>query len=273
MGDEAEDQAIDLEVEQVEEEIPEGAPEAEANAEAEDIEVVLEGDAPLFTQSDVNDIVAKRVARLNKKGEGSDEVAEALRLKEEENKLLKLALEQKRETGPPKPDDFDGGEFDPGYIKAKEEHQERLIQEQVNRQVQEALKATQSQQGQAAQAQDLEAETIKHYQRAADLKAKDYEAREDIAIDALGSDAARQIMANFEDSPAILYYLGTNPDQAHSIASLLKRNPVKAVAQIGRLSARLQIKPKSSKAPEPEETLEGAIKPTGQRGPKGATYE
>jgi hypothetical protein len=57
---------------------------------------------------------------------------------------------------------------------------------------------------------------------------------------------AHTIMTD-DDGPAIAYYLGQNPEQAARIAEISKTNPVKAVAELGRIAARLNSKPISTK--------------------------
>lgn len=239
--------------------------------EAEEVEIVLEdGDAPRFTQADVNDIVAKRVARLNKRGDASSKELDHI---QEENRLLKLALEQKRKDGPPKPDDFAEGEYDPAYLQARKDYDSAQRDAEVARQVDERLQQERNARQQQEQSAQLEGRQREHYKRAAELKVKDYEATEDVAIEALGQDYVNQLIANFDDSHTLLYFLGKNPGEASRLASLIKTNPIRGVAEIGRLQAQIRVKPKSSRAPAPEAELEGSERATARRGPKGATYE
>lgn len=53
---------------------------------------------------------------------------------------------------------------------------------------------------------------------------------------------------NDDDGPAIAYYLGKNPDEAARISKL---NPIKAVAELGRIAARLAARPAPTNKPAP----------------------
>ena len=64
-------------------------------------------------------------------------------------------------------------------------------------------------------------------------------------------------LVNFEDSHVILYYLGKNPEEATRIANLIKTNPIRGVAEMGRLSAELKIKPKTKIVADPDEEING----------------
>lgn len=265
---EAEAEAEEAEGEELEaSEAEEGA---EESSEDEEHEVVLEtGDAPRFTQAEVNDIVARRVARLNGKSEAKEDKASAL---EEENRLLRLALEQRKPSGPPSPNDFDDGEFDPAYTKAMEEHAALQREAEVDRKVEEKLRAAAEERARAEAAAALESRQREHYGRAARLKVKDYEATEDVAIEALGQQVVNQVIANFDDSHTLLYYLGKNPGRAAQIASLLRTNPIQGVAQIGRLQSQIIVKPKVTPAPDPEAELEGAVSRSPDPLLKGAKF-
>lgn len=242
------------------------------STDEEEFEVVLEnaGDAPRFTQDQVDGIVQRRLAKAKNKGEMS---SKELDLAREENKLLRLALEQKQKAGPPKADDFAEGEFDPAYVKAQKDFESAERESEVARLVDERYQREQEERRQRESAAAMEGAVREHYSRAAKLKVKDYEATEDVAIEALGQSYADQIIANLPDSAALMYYLGKNPGEAAGIASLIKKNPIAGVAEIGRLAASIRVKPKSSKAPEPEESLSGGNAVVRNRGPKGARYE
>lgn len=67
-----------------------------------------------------------------------------------------------------------------------------------------------------------------------------------------------QVILNDEDGPAIAYYLGQNPDEAARISKLI---PVKAIAELGRIAARLNAKPTVSTKPAPIKPLNSGSAP------------
>lgn len=73
----------------------------------------------------------------------------------------------------------------------------------------------------------------------------------------------------------MVYHLGTNPEQAHSLANM---SPAMALIEIGIISAQLSIKPeapkvKTSAAPDPIQPLKSGGSLNKERGPSGATYD
>jgi hypothetical protein len=117
---------------------------------------------------------------------------------------------------------------------------------------------------------DIEA----HYERAGFLNVKNYTDVEDNAIEILGNDATKAIMANTELSHVLLYHLGLekNAGKAEEFAALLKRNPVKGLLEIGGYANKLVVKPKHSNAPDPESKIAPGTAKTADRGPKGAKF-
>jgi len=233
----------------------------------------------------------KRVDKLNlRNAETSKERDEAKAEKdilEEQLKITKIALEQERTNKPivpetvpfpPIPDEFDAGIYDPEYQKKKDawdkagyERQFKEVKEEVAKEISEFKKQTLQTQANDTRALELNQKQSAHYVRADKLGAKDYEAKEDIAIEKLGLENTNHIIGNFEDSQNILYYLGTNPLEAEALADLIKRNPIQGVAEIGRLRSEIKIKPKTkTNAPDPYENLGGSVPSnSGKRGPKG----
>jgi len=172
----------------------------------------------------------------------------------------------------PKPDDFDEGTSDPGYIKKQDEYTQSIIQKQVSAQVAEATKHNETTVSINAQSQALQQKQFKHYERANEMKANDYAATEDKALAILGHEIANQMIGNFDDAHVLLYFLGKNTAEAESLANLISTNPIQGVAEIGRLRSELKIKPKSKTAPDPDKEITGDSSQKGQRGPEGATY-
>jgi hypothetical protein len=241
--------------------------EPEESAETKDVEVeiVREGTQPQFTQQQLNDTVSKRVKRLNRKvdeiNDASNTANTELAIANEKNKILEIALQQaksvKAAPNPPKADDFDGGTNDPEFIKKQDEYHHSIITSEVARQVSEATINTASTTDINAKSQELQRKQLKHYERANEIGAKDYATTEDKALEILGNEVANHMIDNFDDSHILLYYLGKNPVEAEHLSDLLKSNPIKGVAEIGRLSSELKIKPKTNIAPDPDEEIQG----------------
>lgn len=235
----------------------------EQDAADEESEIVLTGDAGSQPDNEHRGI-RKRINKLNSKVEaaqdGQSQATAALEVERERNKLLQLALEQREQAdvkGPPDPDDFDDGVADPKYIAAAHAH----IKEGVIAEIKQSQ--PKGPQPERKSTPDLEDKQVKHYQRADKLKVKDYDATEDKAIEILGQDIVKQVMAATDKSAEILYYLGKNPDKAESIKELIATNPVQGVFEIGALSRGLEVRPKaqSKPAPDPDTELEGGSSP------------
>lgn len=226
----------------------------------EEVEIVREGTQPQFNQQQVNDIVNKRVKRLNGKATTQSNVE--LQVANERNKILELALEQAKgnkatELKLPDPSEFDEGIHDPEYVKQNSEYTKAIIAKQVADQVAQATANVSTTHDQEQQSAALLSKQVKHYERAEEIGAKDYEATEDKALEVLGNDTANHIIDNFDDSHVILYFLGKNPKEAERIANLLKTKPIKGVAEVGRLSAELRLKPKNKTVADPDEEIKG----------------
>lgn len=237
-----------------------------AEEESDEIEIVREGTQPQYSKQQVNEIVHKRVKKLNTKIVKSDESNKQtnvdLDLANEKNKLLQLALDQARGNSgdvlkAPDANDFDGGTSDPEFIKQQGTYNQSIITKQVTEQVAKATENLTNTNNVEQQSQALLSKQVKHYERADELGAKDYEATEDKALEILGTDVANHIIDNFEDSHVILYYLGKNPNEATRIANLLESRPIMGVAEMGRLSSELRIGSKTKPTPDPDEEING----------------
>ena len=240
----------------------------------QEFEITLDGeDGSQPAQS--NNGIRKRINKLNAKvSEAQDGTAQAnseLENERQKNKLLELALQQKKEaatpSGPPDPLDYDNGARDAKYVQALSDYTGGLVRAEL---------AKQPVAPEPEINQDRMAAQTRHYEAAEKLGAGDYEEVEDHAIDILGRDTVNQLIEASESSPQILYYLGKNPGKAESLAELVKSNPVKAVMEIGALGARLKVtsKAKRKQAPNPDGELEGSTSPrSSDRGLQGATFE
>ncbi len=267
-----------------EEEVATATDETESETEeTQEFEVVREtgtqpakDSEPAWIKARLSQISAKKNDALKAVGEANS----ALDLEREKNKLLQMRIDQQDAAGqqlaPPNQDDYDGGTLDPDYLRKKQEYDNAIIQAEVSRQVAATARTTTEQANQGIQSQDLERKRIKHYQRANEAGAKNFDATEDKAIELLGSGVVDYIVGNFDDSHVLIKYLGTdkNADEARKLRALAESNEGLAIAEIGYLRAVLKPKVKSKKPPAgPDEDLEGGTLPTqGKRGPKGATY-
>jgi hypothetical protein len=247
--------------------------------EADEIESDAEGDEEIeetqpqktFTQQELNEIVQKRLAKLNKKKdvEPDDDTKSQLELERERNKLLTLAMQQKTQSNQPSdaapdPDKFDGGEYDPEYRKQYEAYLLKKSEGHVQQLLSKERENDQRQRQQEAQARELETAQRAHYERANTLEVKDYDKHEDRVIEALGPEAFNIIIQGFDDSHALANYLGTPANQAKldKLNDLVKQgtsvSTAKALAELGRISASLAIDSKSKPAPNPVDKLEGS---------------
>jgi hypothetical protein len=285
------DAVIDEAVETVDEVIADPIePELDDNGEpvaveeAEEVEIVREGTQPQFNQQEVNDIVSKRVNKLNAKvteaTEGAGQASTELELERERSKILQLALDQAKgavkpkELSLPNPEEFNEGVSDPGYIQQQGEYTQALISKGIAEGLAKVTEANSNTHSQNQQDEVLLSKQVKHYERAEKLGVKDYGAIEDKAIGILGTDSVKYIIETFDDSQLILAYLGTekNHDETRNIASLVKQNPGMALAEIGALRAGLKVKSKSKAAPDPDEEIQGGIT-SSRRKKKGPTFE
>ena len=206
---------------------------------AEEVEVVLDGEEEP-TSKPVPRGFLKRINKLNGKVEAANSEAEEARRRadalEEENRLLRMKTQQKPLTRP-KAEDF---ATDAEYESALDKYDEQRLREIADRRLSEHMEASQQRNTQAAHDEELRVSLTAHYERAEGLKVTDYEETEDRAISILGNDTAKQIMANTVNSEVILYHLGKNPAKAERLLQLIQENPIKGVAEIGRLDASQQ---------------------------------
>ncbi len=175
---------------------------------------------------------------------------------EEQNRLLLMQINKGQEApkGRPKQDDF---ESDAEYEAALEEYESNRVTRVAQEKAAEIIRQQAEETTRTAQAEAFNEQLREHYERADQLKVSDYEATEDIAIEVMGKDIARQIMANTEQSQVVLYHLGKNPEKAAEYARKFAGNPIKGLLEIGGLASRLQVRSKTSVTPNPETQIEG----------------
>lgn len=243
----------------------EGEP-GDGQEDADEVELVVEGDTHPKKNETPRGFL-KRINKLNGKVDTAKQETAAEKEKreflEDENRVLKVALErarggQKTEAPTlPNPDDYDGGPSDQEYIDAVIAYQDKVTEAKVAAGIQQAQQQATVTSAQEAAAQKLEKLQAAHYERAAKLKVKDYEATEDKAIEIFGHEHVNHLVANLENSEVALYYFGKNPEVAQKYSDMLKREPIKGLIEIGRLLAKIKVKPKRESAPDPDIELEG----------------
>ncbi len=270
---------------------PEGEPEEGGEGEpgdgqgepAEDL-IVREGDTQTPATAPEK-WLGRRIGKLNGKVDKARAEADEFRGRnvqlEDENRTLKAALSQVQTQPPaqplavPNPEEFDGGAYDPAYIKAAQEYNSRFIAGEIQKGIAQATQQTSQTGVDQATARDLERQQVGHYERAAKLNVKDYEETEDKAIAIFGTEKTNHLIANLDKSELALYYFGKNEKQAEKFSDMLDKQPIKALLEMGALLAEIKVKKGGkSNPPDPDEELSGgsSLKPT-KRGPKGATFE
>lgn len=248
------------------------AEENEAEKEAEEFEVVRQTDAG--SQPDRQHGIRKRINKLNAKVAAAEDSTTQVNLELEKvkaiNQVQALALEQQKDKlVPPDPVDFDDGVQDARYIQALQAFTQPAIEAAVNKHA-ATLQVSQPEPVDP----NIERAQINHYERADDLKVKDFDDTENKAIAIIGNDVAKHIIQSSDNSHFVMYYLGKHPGEAENIKALIDSDPIKGVLAIGRLEAELSVKPKAKRepAPNPDDELSGSAPSNRKRGPKGATY-
>lgn len=209
---------------------------------------------------------AKLVAQREEAKAEKDKFAQKLVDSAEENKLLQMKVDQlegrDKPLKEPNVDDFDGGDVDPDFIKAKSEYDDAKVERMVNRKVLEATKLGGEKVSKEQQARALEDKQKKHWEDADALEVKDYDEKEESLIDIIGAEMVTNIIDFFPgESHKLVYYLGTNKKEAEDVAELLENRAtlVKGVAKLGRILERQNIKdPNTSINPDPDVETEGS---------------
>lgn len=162
-----------------------------------------------------------------------------------ENEQLKEAIAKLQVKPMPKLEDFSGD-------TAKYEGALRqFITEQAGAAATEAVrKAAPAQQATASEDDDDEA-IVGYAERAAKLKAPDFEAAEDAVIAAIGAPAVKHLIGLFDNSEAVVYALGKNAKKLAEIAEQIKKSPTHAIKNLTLYAAKLTLKPRG-KAPDPD---------------------
>lgn len=253
------EQAIETENEVIDEtivdEIPEGE-QAGADTANEEVEIIVEGEEQPTSKAKPTGF-KRRIDKLNGKIEQAhtetDEATRRANALEEENRLLRLNMQQGDPDAEPNEDDFD---TDKEYLTAKKSYDDKRIEKIAAEKVSELVKAGQSQTTQFNTERDLEASIADHCERAEALKMPNYYELEDKAIDVLGNDFSKMIMAKTRKSQLIMGHLGANIGKAEELSRLLKTDPVGALIQAVEIGEKLSTRPKHSTSLDPEIKIE-----------------
>lgn len=221
---------------------------------ADPVEPPQEGEAKpeakTFTQEELEKVIAKRLAKLERKHQRELENAQRGQTPQPQPEAKKA-----QEPGKPKPDSF---ESYTDYLealtdwKADQIEAGRAKREAEKKEAEEAAKVQQRWNA-------LEEKALERYE--------DYDEVVDfVSMERRG--LINQTIATFaldsDFGPDLLYYLNTNPDEARKIVGL---RPTRAAAELGRIEGRLEAqhqpraesKPKTTTAPAP-------VTPVGAKG-------
>lgn len=250
-------------------------------------EIVLEGDSGLSDKEiktqKFHDRMNERNAETLKAKESEAKVNAELEAKNRENDLLKQLLDKQGKgvpTGPPIPDNYDQGAYDPKYIEDINVFHANQATLQATRKIMEARTHDEQKKKDDDKKRITEGYYEKHYQRATDLdtklKKKDYDETEKIALNVFGDAKADFIVETFDNSELIFYKLGKDPAKAKYFSNLLDISPGRALKEMGVFESKIKkVKRKINRTPDPESSARGGFKKSnkGKRGPPGVKYE
>ena len=225
-------------------------------------QVIFEGDQPTSDSTGNPPWLKQRVARFNRKiaaaEEGKTEAERKAELLAEENKLLRMRLNQGSDR-PPRSSDFDtDAEFD----AALQRYNQQQIEARARQIAQEEIERNRAAATQGQQDEQTETQLNKHYDRAGSLKVPDYAETEDKAIEILGEDLFKFIVASTDKAHVLLYGMGKNPAKAMELVQKVQANPGRGAVFIGELAAAAKVKSAAgSDVPEPDDELSGGGAP------------
>lgn len=258
LGDEVETEVVEEEVETPE---VEGEAESESESESDEVDIVLEGEEEPAPQK-----IPRRVRKLLERNTALqtdlETQGQASTVQSQEIERLRAELTASKSTisaEMPMPPTEEGCGYDAEKLAAETAQYKLNF---ANWMASQNQSATQTNTQAEAQSQRVHQETTAleaHYKRADELKVPDYDDNEEAAAAVLGQDAVKSIAMVLPNSAMVINYLGKNPDKAREIAHLDKTDPKAGVAKLWELNFGLKAVPrKRSKAPQPEERVEGA---------------
>jgi len=253
-----EDDEAELEVEELDAELE--TDESEVTESDDEVEIVFEGEEQPASVPLTSHLarVKKLTGRVSAAKEETTEKDHTIEMLKAENDLLQTKMNQGKQTIRPKAEDFD---TDEAYDVALDKWYEAKIDAKVDERTATQATTQQTQVTQTQNDQKLETKLNEHYQRADTLKVPDYTETEDRAIELLGNDVAKHIMASFPKSHELLYHFGkeANAAKAAYFKDRLANDPVGGLLELGGYAKSLKAKPKRSTAPDPETKVEGGV--------------
>jgi hypothetical protein len=214
------------------------APEQTAGQEQPEAPKAEEGEKPNPTPKGVQ----KRLDELRRQAGDAQRMNERL-LALMEKTLTRGEVPKVEVSGPPKREDFESYE---AYLEAKADFR-----------IAEQIKGLESKVEQVRQ-QEAALRREQSWEQRQQQAAKKYEDFVDVVFsDSLVvTPIMAEAMKESDLGPDVAYYLGKNPDEAERIAKL---SPAAQVREIGKIEARLELKPakQPSKAPPPIEPVGG----------------
>lgn len=216
-------------------------------------------------QKVVNDIAAKKAF----------EAREAKRRAEEaERRIAELEAKLPQEQAPSVPDLPDP--YDDDYQQRMAERDEALrlkAQYDANQLVKQQQLQQQQQAAQRQEQEELNKSVMDYSERAKTLGISDSElqaAGNLVAQYGINDQITRHILKD-ENGPIITKYLSQNP-QAMDVMNTMPPIEAAIYLETHLKPEAIKLKPRTTSAPEPVESLHGAGAPV-SRGPKGATFE
>ena len=177
--------------------------------------------------------------RLAKKREAKDQESEEVRKANEalaqENELLRKKLNP---TPTEKPTLAGCGNDTEVFEVALNAWYNGESEKQIDSKVKAALSTQQQHRVAETRENDSQSAVDSHYEKVQEMKDEGYDQAEANAIEWLGEDTVKEIIAIVDNSPETIKLLGSNKEEADALAATLKQNPTRATADIGRLSAR-----------------------------------
>lgn len=225
-------------------------------AESGEHEIVL-GEEPSPVPYGVQRRLKKLSGQRNQASAEAEEAKKRAQALEEENRLLRLAQQQKQPPKEPNPDDFDTtAEYQAAASKYYIEQAREAAREEAQTLLQNSQKTTQQSQVESR----IEGKIDEHYRKVAELNIAGYDELEAKAGEILGDDIARQFIASTKNSPVVMAVLGKDPAKAAHLKFLIDSGDVvTAITELGRLDGKADsfLKPKGKPAPEPEDHIPG----------------
>ena len=212
--------------------------------------------------------VRKLLEKNDRLSEEKGELQQKLTGKDAENELLRMRIKQLQGKDQPEkpvmPTLESCGYDEQKYAQAME----NWVRNDVAPSVLSEQLSRLDQDRQQEQVEEQRKEALEsHYQRADQLKVKDYDDTEDKVVAIMGRELVQEIAATVDESANLLYYLGKNPSKAEEFKRKFDENPAAATYALGKFAGGLSIKPVSKKpTPKPDKPLDG-------KGPSGNVWD